>query len=282
MSRARSVPAFVVENSAPWMNGTASAKATNESVGNPGRRVSAFSPPELTASRSSGNASANTTFAGWRTVRTTERRASSSTWSAKTVTSRGFHREPADLVLLFRGPLERAARLREEHIVERGLVKLELLDLHVLGVERAHDPGEIGLAGAEADGDALGRRARIAEAPEDRGRARVVRGIDRDRLDRRLRDLGLERGRGALGDDVPVVDDPDAVGEHVGLLEVLRRQEDGDALLAREPADLAPERGAALNVEPRRRLVEEEHRRAVDEREREVEPPLHPARVAVH
>ena len=36
MSRARSVPAFIVENSAPWMNGTASAKAKKESVGKPG------------------------------------------------------------------------------------------------------------------------------------------------------------------------------------------------------------------------------------------------------
>jgi hypothetical protein len=47
-----------------------------------------------------------------------------------------------------------------------------------------------------------------------------------------------------------VVDDPDPVGEHVRLLEVLRGQEDGDAVLAREPRDLLPERGAALDVEP--------------------------------
>jgi hypothetical protein len=39
MSRARSVPAFIVEKSAPWMNGTARAKARNESVGKPGRWV---------------------------------------------------------------------------------------------------------------------------------------------------------------------------------------------------------------------------------------------------
>src|SRR5213080_356942 len=38
MSRARSVPAFIVANSAPWMNGTARAKATNEVVGKPGSR----------------------------------------------------------------------------------------------------------------------------------------------------------------------------------------------------------------------------------------------------
>jgi hypothetical protein len=54
---------------------------------------------------------------------------------------------------------------------------------------------------------------------------------------------------------VAVVDDPDAVGEHVGLLEVLRRQEDSDADLLRETLDFLPQRRAALDVETRRRLV---------------------------
>jgi hypothetical protein len=57
-------------------------------------------------------------------------------------------------------------------------------------------------------------------------------------------------------------------------------RKDRDAVLLREPADLLPERGAALDVEPRRRLVEEQDARAVDECERQVEPALHPARVA--
>src|SRR5439155_15392221 len=70
-------------------------------------------------------------------------------------------------------------------------------------------------------------------------------------------------------------------GEHVGLLEVLRGQEDGDAVLAREPSDLGPEGRAALRVEAGRRLVEEEHARAVDQRERQVEAALHPAGVAL-
>src|SRR5207253_11131312 len=75
-------PAFIVAKSAPWMNGTASAKATKELVGNPGSCVSALSPPELTASRSVGKSSGATTLAGWRIVRTIERRASTATWSA--------------------------------------------------------------------------------------------------------------------------------------------------------------------------------------------------------
>ena len=77
-----------------------------------------------------------------------------------------------------------------------------------------------------------------------------------------------------------MVDDPDPVGEHVGLLEVLRRQEHRHAVLAREPGDLLPEGRAALRVEPRGRLVEEEDARPVDEREGEVEAALHAAGVA--
>ena len=43
--------------------------------------------------------------------------------------------------------------------------------------------------------------------------------------------------------------------------------------------DDPPEIGAAPGVEARRRLVEEEHRRLVDERAREVDAAPHPARV---
>ncbi len=77
MSRARSVPEFIVANRAPWMKGTASANATNECVGKPGRCVSALSPPEFTASSIIGKTSGPMMFAeSCLTVRTTERRAS--------------------------------------------------------------------------------------------------------------------------------------------------------------------------------------------------------------
>ena len=121
---------------------------------------------------------------------------------------------------------------------------------------------------------------RLAEGRERGGEPVAIGLVGRDRVHARQPDLGLERGRRALGDDVAVVDDPDPVREHVRLLEVLRGQEDGDAVLAGEPRDLVPEGGAALDVEPGRRLVEEEDPRPVHEREREVEPALHPARVA--
>ena len=112
-----------------------------------------------------------------------------------------------------------------------------------------------------------------------RARGRAFAGVARDELDRRLGDLRLQRGGRALGDDRAAIDDPDAVGQHVGLLEVLRRQEDGRALLTRQARDLVPQRGARLHVEAGRRLVEEEDARAVQQRQREVQPALHAARV---
>ena len=63
-SRARSVPAFIVEKSAPWMNGTASAKARNESVGKPGRSVEARSPPAFTAMSATGKTRGGMMLAG--------------------------------------------------------------------------------------------------------------------------------------------------------------------------------------------------------------------------
>jgi hypothetical protein len=75
MSRARSVPAFIVAKSAPWMNEKARKKARNESVGKPSMRVAGLSPAEVTASSPSGKMIGKTAFAGCRSVRTTERRA---------------------------------------------------------------------------------------------------------------------------------------------------------------------------------------------------------------
>ena len=147
-----------------------------------------------------------------------------------------------------------------------------------LGVDAADDVGEPDpLVEPHRE---LSVAERVAEPVEQRGDPRAVVLPLRDRVDARSPDLRLQGGRRALRHDAPVVDDPDPVGEHVGLLEVLRREEDGDAVLARQPRDLVPEGRPRLWIETGRRLVEEEHARAVDERERQVEPALHPAGVA--
>ena len=82
----------------------------------------------------------------------------------------------------------------------------------------------------------------------------------------------------ALGDQPPVVEDRDAVGELVGLVQVLRGEEDRDAV-GHQAADDVPHGAAAARVETRGRLVEEDDPRVADQGHREVEPALHPSGV---
>ena len=62
----------------------------------------------------------------------------------------------------------------------------------------------------------------------------------------------------------------------------MRGQENGHALLVRQPLDLGPHLRPRLGIEPGRRLVEEEHPRAVHQPGGDVELALHPARVRAH
>ena len=71
----------------------------------------------------------------------------------------------------------------------------------------------------------------------------------------------------------PVLDDRDAVGERLRLVEVVRRQQHGLAERL-ERADRLPRLAPRRGVEAGRRLVEEDQLGVADEREREVEPPL--------
>ena len=74
--------------------------------------------------------------------------------------------------------------------------------------------------------------------------------------------LGLELVGRAGDDDAAAVHDGHPVGEPVGLLQVVRGEQDGQRLVRGQPADLGPHRGAGLRVEAGRRLVEEQHLRA--------------------
>src|SRR5215210_9427669 len=110
---------------------------------------------------------------------------------------------------------------------------------------------------------------------------RVARVVYEDVAERRLRvaDRRLEpRGR-VVGDDAAAVDDGDAAAEAFGLLHVMGREEDGRAELFAQPRDVLPHGLARDGVEPRRRLVEKEQRRAVERRLRYLQTPNHPARV---
>jgi hypothetical protein len=93
-------------------------------------------------------------------------------------------------------------------------------------------------------------------------------------------DAVLELVGGAVGDDGAAVDHRDAVGQALGLVEVLRGQQDGRAL-GDEALDRLPQADAAARIQPGRRLVEEQHRRVRDQRGREVEPAAHAAGVGL-
>ena len=170
-----------------------------------------------------------------------------------------------------------------EDVVERGRLDLDELDLDARLVERPHDRRDRRVAGRRADADAgrraLGRALDRAEPGERLARAARVLGVGHLDVHGRLPHARLQRLRRALGHEVAAVDDPDAVGELLGLLEVLRGEEDGRAVLVQR-AHLAPKRGAAGRVQAGGRLVEEQHVRAVHERQRQVEPAPHAARVA--
>ena len=103
--------------------------------------------------------------------------------------------------------------------------------------------------------------------------------LDRDRVP--LQDPFQLIG-GALGDHPAAVHDHQALRQAVGLLEVVGREQDRQSFLGREARDLVPHVRADLQVEAGRGLVEEQHRRLVDEAERDVEPALHPAGKGLH
>ena len=87
----------------------------------------------------------------------------------------------------------------------------------------------------------------------------------------------LDLAAGAVGDDPALADQHDPVGVLVGLLEVVRREEHGAALLG-VLADRGPERAPALDVHAGGRLVEEQQRRVGEQRHREPQPLLLTAR----
>ena len=145
---------------------------------------------------------AGTIAAGWRMVRTIERRASSRDWVRRTrwgIKLRPLRDELALAGGLFglgpagSGAFQRAAGLGEEDVVEAGGVELEVGDPDPIGVEGANDVRQLLGAVFEPDRGAV-RRARnqLPEAVEDAGDAVVILVLGRNRLDGRTPDLGLE------------------------------------------------------------------------------------------
>ena len=220
------------------MNGIARANATKRFVGKPGISVAGCRPPEFTASSPSGKIDRRDDIR--RLPRLAHDRAAG---EVVDLARDDAHRRAGSASLgLGGGALERPAGLLEEDVVERGRVELE-----VRGVQaprrRAHGRSRRGRGRSCAQRTATLSGESWTSSPK---RRRISASADRAARGRRATTSTVGRpisafsavGR-ALGDDLPVVDDPDPVGEDVGLLQVLRGQEDGHAVLLREPADLA-------------------------------------------
>ena len=112
------------------------------------------------------------------------------------------------------------------------------------------------------------------------GEHRLRPGCAEGHLQARRAGLRLELLGRPAGDHPPVVEDGDAVGEVVGLVEVLGGEQYG-AAIAHHPPDHLPHPEPADRVEPRGGLVEEEDGGRHDHAGGEVEPPPHPPRVAL-
>ncbi|CAM5578852.1 hypothetical protein SVIOM342S_02120 [Streptomyces violaceorubidus] len=146
---------------------------------------------------------------------------------------------------------------------------------------RAVEAVEDGPQGALAAvaGDPEGEGVVVAGAVgQCRGGVAVGVGVGEAEPDVPARDEPLEFLGGAFGGDPPVVQHGDAVGEFVGLRQVLGGEEDGDAA-GDEFADDLPHVVAGAGVEAGGGLVEEDDPGAADQGHGDVEAALHAAGV---
>ena len=181
-----------------------------------------------------------------------------------------------ELVFLFVG----VAGEDEEDVVEIGGMDRQFVDVDRFGVEAVEQgpQGPDTAVARELQGELVvvaGGRVRHPEGAS--GRFELAR-VGEPQADVTAGDEPLELVRSALGDQLPVVEERDPVGELVRLVQVLRRQEDGDAA-GREVADDLPHRAPAARVQAGGRLVEEDDARVADQAHREVEATAHTAGV---
>ena len=113
----------------------------------------------------------------------------------------------------------------------------------------------------------------VGELRRDRGQ-RLAAGCS---VSCRLAELLHQRGLLLDQDQLALVDDADAVGHLLGLLDVVGGEDDGDAALA-QPAHQLPHVAAQLDVDAGGRLVEEQDLGLVRQRLGDHHAPLHAAR----
>ena len=150
-----------------------------------------------------------------------------------------------------------------------------LTDL-IATVSSAEEAGYEGFTAGDGERDrAVVHRGIDAELVADlRDRQRVVGRLD---LHPVLADTLLERFGRVENYDLALVDDPDAIAV-LGLVHVVRRQEDRDVFAFPELVDVRPDRRPRLRIETHRRLVEEQHAGRVEQAARDFQPALHTTR----
>ncbi len=184
--------------------------------------------------------------------------------------------------LLGRLVLGRVAGERQEHLVEARLAEREVRDADLgAGEHRDHLGAALGVRAGDRERRRIGLEVDLAELPlEQLGGRGPLLGIEQAHSQGAAAHGGLELRRRALGDHAAAVDHRDSLGELVGLVEVLRAQQDRRPLGDQRPDDV-PDVVARSRVEPGRRLVEEHQPRGHDDAGGDVKAPAHAARVVL-
>lgn len=148
----------------------------------------------------------------------------------------------------------------EEDVVEGRAANPGVVQLDASLAQLGKDSGQG--AGAElnrnlkrASGVVHGDRAG-AVASEDLAGSAGVSGVDQCKRDAVAADLRFELIRRAFGDHATLIHDVDAVGEVIGLFELLRGEEHGGAA-GDEALDDPPQGDPTARIEAGRRLIEE-------------------------
>src|SRR5262252_1987966 len=168
-------------------------------------------------------------------------------------------------------------RQLNEDLLELGLAHLDVSDDDPVGVQKTQDLRQplLGLVHRALDPavdlDAAEHTGRL-------GKPRHPRRVELERDDLAQSNLTLELAGRAAREDLPALDEGDLVAELVGLAHVVRRQHDGDPLLAPETGDVGAHPRRDVRVEAERGLVEEEELGLVHERLGEGHPLLQAGR----
>src|ERR1051326_7250722 len=168
-------------------------------------------------------------------------------------------------------------RHRHEQILERRRVRRERDQLRAARLDHVehlrHRDGER----VDAQREAISARRRAVKSTHAVERALFDRRLARELDDVRRIELRDQLLRRSEGDAMSVIDDGDAIAQPLRFFHVVRRQEHRSAAFAKAAHDF-PQLQTALRIETGRRLVEEENVRTADERGRDGETLLLPAR----